>query len=173
MFWKLPTSKLGLPFQVWPEKRIDVFQPHQKYLGFSWDFNGTTKYFIFAVLPFGLSTVPFVFITVVCPLVKFWRFHSIKIACFSGDSLGIEYEFLEACNNSNFVRNTLRAAGFIPSSNKSLWTPCQKITRLGIDIDITNDIIKITSDRISNVFNTIEFLTDKIFISAWELSKLI
>ena len=60
----------------------------------------------------------------------------------------------------------------MPNSNKLIWTPCQKITWLDNDIDITNNIIKITSGRISSIFNTIVVLTDKIFISARELSKL-
>ena len=102
---------------------INIFQPHQTYLGFSRVFNCTTKYFILTVLPFGLSTVPFVFTEVVHPLVKFWRFHSIKLACFLDGGLGIEYKFLKACNNSNFVRYTLTEVGFISSLNKSVWTP--------------------------------------------------
>ena len=41
-----------------------------------------------------------------------------------------------------------------------------------MDIDIANNIIKITSGRISSIFNIIEYLPQKIFISARELSKL-
>ena len=76
---------------------INIFEPHQTYLGFSCVFNSTTKYFIFTVLPFDLSTTPFVFTKVLRPLVKFWRFDSIKIACFVDGGLGIEYEFFKAC----------------------------------------------------------------------------
>lgn len=50
---------------------INIFQTHQTYLGFSWVFNGTTNYFIFTVLPFGLSSAPFLFTNIVRPLVKF------------------------------------------------------------------------------------------------------
>ena len=32
---------------------IDIFKPHQKFLGFSWVFKGNTKFFVFTVLPFG------------------------------------------------------------------------------------------------------------------------
>lgn len=71
----------------------------------------------------------------------------IKIARFLDDGLGIEYEFLKACNNSKFVCYTLTVARVIPNSSKSFWTPRQKITFFSIDIDITNNI-KITSDRI-------------------------
>ena len=50
---------------------INIFEPHQTYLGFSWVFNSTTKYLIFTVLPFDLSTTPLVFTKVLRPLVKF------------------------------------------------------------------------------------------------------
>ena len=37
----------------------DIFEPHQKFLGFSWVFKGNIKFFVFTVLPFGLTTAPF------------------------------------------------------------------------------------------------------------------
>jgi hypothetical protein len=37
----------------------DIFSEHQPYLGFSWKMNGETpSYFMFTVLPFGLTTAP-------------------------------------------------------------------------------------------------------------------
>ena len=33
---------------------VNIYQPHQKYLGFSWVINGVERYFVFKVLPFGL-----------------------------------------------------------------------------------------------------------------------
>ncbi|VDI59227.1 Hypothetical predicted protein [Mytilus galloprovincialis] len=35
---------------------LEIFKEHQQYLGFSWLFDNTVKYFVFAVLPFGIST---------------------------------------------------------------------------------------------------------------------
>jgi hypothetical protein len=61
---------------------IDIFPEHQTYLGFSWVFNGIKKYFCFSVLPFGLSTAPYVFTKVLRPLVKFWRFNMGSTLCF-------------------------------------------------------------------------------------------
>ena len=36
---------------------IEIFQPHQTFLGFSWDFQGVTRYNIFTILPFGLLSL--------------------------------------------------------------------------------------------------------------------
>ena len=41
---------------------IEIFPEHRKYLAFAWDFGtGKFRYFQFCVLPFGLSSAPFIF----------------------------------------------------------------------------------------------------------------
>ena len=37
---------------------INILQEHQTFLGFSWVVNGVRKFFVFTVLPFGLSSAP-------------------------------------------------------------------------------------------------------------------
>lgn len=69
------------------------------------------------------------------------------------------------------VHYTLIATSIIPNSNKSFWTLRQRNTWLDIDINITNNIMKIKSERISSIFYTIQCLIDKVFISARELPK--
>lgn len=60
---------------------IDIFSPHQVFQGFSWTFlDGITRYFTYTVLPFGLTSAPYIFTKVLRPLVKYWRsrrFHCI------------------------------------------------------------------------------------------------
>ena len=83
---------------------IDIFNSHQIYLGFSWDIKGATKYFVFNVLPFGLSSEQFVFTKVVRHLVKHWRLHAVKIVCSLDDGLGIAYTYQDALSCSNFIK---------------------------------------------------------------------
>ena len=45
---------------------IDIFKPHQKVLGVSWVFKGNIKFFVFTVLPFGLTSAPFIFKIQLC-----------------------------------------------------------------------------------------------------------
>ena len=47
---------------------VDVAQHHQKYLGFEW---GRVT-FTLVVLPFGLSSTPYVFTKMMRPLVRLW-----------------------------------------------------------------------------------------------------
>ena len=137
----------------------------QTYLGSSGDIKGTTKYLVFTVLPFRLSSAPFIYTKVVRLFVKHWRLHAVKIACFLDDGLGIVYTYQDALSYSNFLKLTLINSGFVPNVTKSVWIPCQRIIWLCIRIDINNNNLSITSSWITSVLNKIEFLTNKIYIS--------
>ena len=53
---------------------LDIFPAHRKFLGFSWAFeDGVLQFLQFNVLPFGLSTAPYIFTKLLRPLVKLWR----------------------------------------------------------------------------------------------------
>ena len=50
---------------------VGIFPSHQQFLGFSWTFPvGRTRYFAYAVLPFGLSSAPYLFTKLMRPLVE-------------------------------------------------------------------------------------------------------
>ena len=40
---------------------IEIFEEHEQYLGLAWFFEGKIRYFVFAVLPFGISTADYIF----------------------------------------------------------------------------------------------------------------
>ena len=134
---------------------IDIFEPHQKFLDFFWLFKSKIKFFVFTVLPFGLTSAPFIFTKVVRPFVKYWRFN---------------YE--EAKSKSEFVQETLTKSGFIPNIQKSTWEPCKILTWLGIDINLSSGTLKITKSRIDNILNTISLILGNIFVSTRTLAKL-
>ena len=52
---------------------IDIAQEHQTFLGFSWRDPGSIKeiFYVFTVLPFGLSSAPYVFTKVLKPLENY------------------------------------------------------------------------------------------------------
>ena len=62
---------------------IDIFEPHQKFLG---------SFFIFTVSPFRITSAPFIF-TKVKSLVKYCRSNTVKITCFLDDGICIEYYY--------------------------------------------------------------------------------
>lgn len=53
---------------------IDICEEHRKFLSFKWpSSNGVMKFYEFKVLPFGLTSAPYVFTKVVRQLGKYWR----------------------------------------------------------------------------------------------------
>ena len=65
---------------------IEIAQEHQNYLGFKW-FNaeGTITTYVFCVLPFGLSTAPYVFTKVTRVLLRRWRELGIRCQLYMDD----------------------------------------------------------------------------------------
>ena len=68
---------------------VEIFPEHTNFLGCSWIVNGTLKFFKFIVLPFGLSTGPYVF-SKIQALVKHWRGKGLRIFTFLDDGAGAE-----------------------------------------------------------------------------------
>ena len=70
---------------------IEIFPAHRKFLTFAWDFGtGSLRYFQFCVLPFGLSSAPFIFTKMFKPLLKSWRSRGIPIALDDGRGGGTD-----------------------------------------------------------------------------------
>ena len=63
---------------------IDICPQPDTFFGFSWK----GKYFCFTVLPFDLSTAPFIFSKCLREMVKYGRKNSIKIVMYLDDGFG-------------------------------------------------------------------------------------
>ena len=150
---------------------VGIFQEHQTYLGFSWEINQQIYCFVFNVLPFGLSTAPFVFIKAVRPLTKHWHLHAIRTACFLGDSLGIEFGYSKSETSSKFFLNTLINTGFIINKEKSVWEPTKTLTWLGISVNLNKGCLYVSKEPISNLLETVEYITNHPYVSARTLAK--
>ena len=134
---------------------IDIFQDHIKYLGFSWVVEGVLKYFSFTVLPFGLSTAPYIFTKCLRPLVKHWRNKGIYIVVYLDDGWGREATSDKCKVVSHKVKQDLLAAGLVPNKEKSVWVPTQELDWLGMTWNARDGSLKITKRRISDMLCSI------------------
>ena len=144
---------------------IDIFPPHTEFLGFSWeDENGLRFYGKFLVIPFGLSTAPYIFTKVTRPLIAKWRSEGKCILMYLDDGFGCKKGF-EACKNeANEVKLDLIASGFIPKVEKCIWYPVQVTQFLGNVFDAEKGLIYIPDSRITKTLNTIEGIFDSIHL---------
>ena len=128
---------------------VDIFPDHQLFLGFSWDIGGIDLYFVFTVLPFGLSTAPAVFTKVLRPLVSHWHQNGIKIAVYLDDGFGLGHSLEEVNVQSNKVRDTLELSGFLANKEKSVWKPSRCLTWLGVTLDLDKILTKLRKNAFS------------------------
>ena len=140
---------------------IDIFKEHWGYLGFSWTRNRVTSYYCFVVLPFGLSTAPYIFTKVCRVLVKYWRSNGIKIVIFIDDGIGSASSREKCRSVSNFVRRSIELSGFLSNEEKSIWDPKQTAIWLGLEIDTKHFVIKITEKRVNKVLYKISKMRGK------------
>ena len=152
---------------------VDIYPSHQTFLGFSWMLDDVQKYFVFTVLPFGLSTGPFIFTKVMRPLVAYWRSQGIRICCYLDDGLGASQPSSLAVEHSTKVRNTLLASGFVINEEKSIWVPTQTISWLGLDYDSNEHVLRITDKRIASLLKSLNDLIDRLpYTSPRKLSRV-
>lgn len=151
---------------------VDIDVEHQLYLGFSWNVNNVKKYFVFTVLPFGLSSAPGLFTKLLRPLISVWHGQGINIAVFLDDGAGVDTEFNKTLQASKMTRELLKDCGFVINEAKSQWYPVQILVWLGIEVDLIQNTYKITQERISSLLSSIEYILKSPYTSARTLCRL-
>ena len=116
---------------------VDICSEHQKYLGFQWDTDGGVPgFYVFAVLPFGLSTACYIFTKLMRPLVRLWRGRGLKAIVYLDDGIIAVEGKSQALRESAQVQYELRCAGFVVNAEKSVWDPNKDMEWLGFRIDL-------------------------------------
>ena len=126
---------------------IDVAQKHRKYLGFSWEGN----VYRFVVLPFGLSSAPYVFTKMMRPLVRLWRSKGLKAVVYLDDGICALQNEIEARTASNWVKDTLMKAGWVYNETKSVWAPTRRLQWLGFDLDLGQGCISVPAKKVESL----------------------
>ena len=130
------------------------------------------KFFVFTVLPFGLSSAPYVFTKILKPLEKHWKHQGICVAVFLDDGWGIEKDSQVCSIVADAVRTDLSKAGFVTNEDKSMWIPCQRLDWLGITWDSACGTIEIFDRRVAKITSTIDSIIDfDLVLSARRLAS--
>ena len=111
---------------------VDIAPSHCKYLGFAWE----GHFYVFTVLPFGLSSACYMFTKLLRPLVRYWRAKGLRILVYLDDGLCAVAGRQKALEASELVRTTLARAGFVVHLIKSLWEPIRRLPWLGFVVDL-------------------------------------
>lgn len=115
---------------------INIHPDFYKFLGFHWTFaDGTTRYFVYIVLVFGLSSAAYVFTKVMRPLIRHWRLHGLRVLFYLDDGFNIAPSSDSCQTNTSVILECLDAAGFLVNIEKSELDPTQVGIWLGFRID--------------------------------------
>ena len=145
---------------------VDIHENSQQFLGFAWD----QSYYIFTVLPFGLSTA---FTKLLRPLVKFWRSSGIRSVMFLDNGIVISKGFERARQDSSFVRWSLEAAGFVVNDIKSCWEPSTKGRWLGFELDLELGHISVPSEKIIKLKDSLAVAKEAQGLQAKTLASIV
>ena len=76
-------------------------------MGFQWELEGAPCYFVFAVLPSGLSKACYLFTKIMRPLIWYWRGQGLKAIVYLDDGIVAVPGLQEACKDSKLVKRDL------------------------------------------------------------------
>ena len=152
---------------------VEIFPEHTNFLGCSWIVNGTIKFFKFTVLPFGLSTGPYVFSKIQRALVKHWRGKGLGIFTFLDDAAGAESSLDLARDMSTIVQQDIAQSGFVAHTEKCQWEPTQSRELLGFIMDLGSGNFYVPPRRVEALRTLVHRVrTQKFYASARCLARL-
>lgn len=141
---------------------IEIFPDHRTYLGFSCDFERKHKYFVFNVLPFGLSTAGYVFSKVTRVLVKYWRSMGYRLIMYLDDGISGHSDRNSSLVLSKIVQDDLSRFGFLISEEKCVWEPSDKVVWLGLLWNMSDGKVYITEKRLSKLTSALQNVLDSV-----------
>ena len=151
---------------------VAIAEEHQRYLGFKCMVKGVETGFVFCVLPFGLSTAPYVFTKITKPLLAHWRRQGIRCQLYMDDGSGGHSSYGGAMEVAATMQTDLRSAGFVPHPEKCCWEPSQTVELLGMCLDFRNGTIEATKRRIDALRHCLDMLSHSTKASARMMARL-
>jgi hypothetical protein len=133
---------------------VAIYNDHQTFLGFAWKdlyIPYRLNTMCLSVLPFGLSTAPYIFTKLIKPLETHWRFQNISIAVFLDDGWSSELDSSKCKTQAKGVRTDLVHAGWIINDEKYIWEPTQVIDWLGLKWNSKEGTLSILERRIDKI----------------------
>ncbi|XP_070519715.1 uncharacterized protein [Cardiocondyla obscurior] len=123
--------------------QVPIHEDHRKFLRFQ--LRGTT--YEYNVLPFGLSTAPFIFTKVMRPVLSYLRQKGLYLVIYLDDFLLLGSSLEECQTNVSISINLLSSLGFCVNYKKSQLIPSTTCKYLGFVFDSCKQSISIPMQR--------------------------
>ena len=152
---------------------VDIYEPHQRYLGFQWEKDDTVNFYVFKVLSFGLATACYAFTKLLRPLVKCWRSQGLRVVLYLDDGIVAISGEAATGRASIKVRSDLAKAGLVKHTAKSHWTPSQQATWLGFNLDLKAGMVYIPQEKIISLKTQLQYVSQGKAVMARMLASVI
>lgn len=148
---------------------IPVSDKSRQFLGICWKNN----YYVWNVLPFGLSCSPYYFAKTIRPIVAYLRSLGVRVTVYVDDFLLASHPS-DIANSSDLLINTLQDLGFRINFEKSCIIPAPVVNYIGYTIDSTGEkvVVQVQHRRVVNIKHCIRQALNKAVISARQLAKI-
>ena len=128
---------------------IEMEESATPFLGFEWE----GAFYCFDVLPFGLSSAPWLFTTVMGHCARFLRYTGVDLICYLDDIIFGADSARGALQSAQFMLRTLRQFGWLihPTKCVGVSEAVQTFTALGTLVDLATQTYSVpaaTVDRI-------------------------
>ena len=152
---------------------INIHPDFFKYLGFEWTFrDGTTRYFVYTVLVFGLTSAGYIFTKVLRPLITDWRLKGFRVLFYLDDGFNIADSETSCKSSTETISKTLTAAGFLINIEKSQLEPRQSGEWLGFHIDTRTMLYTVPQKKIEKLKTRLNEVMESNTASARLLSNI-
>ena len=130
---------------------VDIYEPHQTYLGFSWPYHGEQCFLAFTVLHFGLSTACFCFTKLLRPLLHRWRLLNFSCFWYLDDGISGHPDIVSASAASLIHQKDLDKSGLKVNLDKSNWHPRRIGEWLGLIINTIQMVFQVPRAKIDKL----------------------
>lgn len=152
-----PDKGWGFSYDVWKcYYHMDLDPRCQQFFGFSFAVDSFTFYAVFTVVPFGLSSAPWLATKLFKVPIKKWRAQGFIHFQYLDDGLGLHATFDKAKKAAKIVRTDLHSLGWCEQASKCQWEPSQTMKWLGFNIDLCNFLLSIPEEKIQKLKTALE-----------------
>ena len=150
---------------------VKVDQKFRKYLGFKYRNN----YYVWNVLPFGLSVSPYYFCKLFRPVIEFLRQVGLNVCCYVDDFLLADSP--ESIHESKeILLSTLKKLGYFINQEKSQLTPVFELKYVGYVINTKKEKdtvwLSIPKDRVTKLKHDIKRTLKAQKVTARALARI-
>ena len=146
---------------------VTLHPDSRTFCGFEW----RQKYYIFAVLPFGMRTAPRVFAKTMHILVRHWRSSGVRMIAYLDDWLFVS-QSQSAQSLLCKILADCKSAHIRINLGKSQTSPVRIISHLGFECDLSANRFTVPTDRWNRLQNSLRALASRRRTTARELARL-